>query len=87
MVIQCQNVHNVNSPLDCMKSADLVLLIVAWISGAGCRSLEQMPGSLGSCPGAAGCADLLIFADFVGCLPWVKLQVWSGYYSWQHMRI
>ena len=41
-----------------------MLLIVAWISGAGCRSLEQMPGSLEGCPGATGCADLLIFTDF-----------------------
>ena len=44
--------------------ADLVLKIVAWISGAGCRSLKQMPGSLGGCPGAIGCADLLDFANF-----------------------
>ena len=45
--------------------ADLVLHIIAWISGAGCRSLEQMPGSLRGCPGATGCADLLNFADLV----------------------
>ena len=32
---------------------------------AGCKSLEQMPGFLGAVQGPLGCADLLIFADFL----------------------
>ena len=49
--------------------ADFGAAIVAWISWA--------------VQGLLGCADSLIFADFVGCLPWVSLWVWSGHDSWQ----
>ena len=56
--------------------ADLVLLIVAWISGLAVGHWKQVPGSLGGCPEATGvCAVLAVcwFCWFAGLsLPWVK---------------
>ena len=60
--------------------------IGAWISG-GAGHWEQVPGSLGGCPGATGvCWFWLIFAEFAGFaghLSWVNLRVRSGYVSRQ----
>ena len=58
--------------------ADLVLQIVGWISGAGCRSLEQSSGSLGGCPGTTEVCCSPCFTGFADLL--VAFPGWiSGY--------
>ena len=61
--------------------------ISAWISG-DVDHWEQVPGSLGGCPGTAGvfrggmysAGSSLILAGFAGCLPWVNLRIeWTRF--------
>ena len=58
-----------------------------WKSRGAGRSLGAGNRCLDLWEAVQGCMQSLQFTGFAVHLPWVNLQVWSGYDSWRNLQV